>query len=85
VVHALRWEAWPENGDAARSSTPPAGELKYYRMNDTNVTAVSPPARARAGSRRGMVLRIVDGRIVAVPDDGAAAVDLKGRVVPLAP
>src|SRR5690606_12720885 len=25
VVHALRWETWPENADQPRSSTPAAG------------------------------------------------------------
>jgi len=78
VVHALRWETWPENADAARAVSPPAGELKYYRMSDPNVTALSPlrPAR-RAKSEAG--LSRTQG-VIRVQPPGKEAADLRGRV-----
>lgn len=82
VVHALRWETWPENADAARAVSPPAGTLKYYRMSDPNVTSIIP-SRPLPGSRNALRLRVVNGRVVAIPEDEALPpVDMRGRAVP---
>jgi YD repeat-containing protein len=84
VVHALRWETWPENADAARATSPPAGELMYYRMNDPNAVAIARPGRPRAGAVRTPALRVMDGRVIVLPDgDGPA--DLTGRMLPEPP
>jgi hypothetical protein len=77
TVHALRWETWPENADNARAVSPPAGELKYYRMSDPNVTALSPMrpalrARPKAGFTR------TNGVILLNPT-GRDPADIRGR------
>jgi hypothetical protein len=83
VVHALRWETWPENADAARAVSPAAGNLMYYRMNDPNATAVAPVNR-RAGARSAIRLRVVNDRVVAIPDGEGEPSDLNGRRIPAA-
>lgn len=82
LVHALRWETWPENADQPRSSIPPAGQLMYYRMEDPNVTTSIVPVRARPGMTRRSVLRMENGRVIAAPA-GKGPVDLRGRAVPV--
>ncbi len=84
VVHALRWETWPENADQPRSSTPPAGQLMYYRMFDPNVPASIVPLRPHPAASRAPVLRMENGRVVVQPD-GKGPVDVKGRSVPAVP
>lgn len=80
VVHALRWETWPENGDAARAVSPPAGELKYYRMSDPNVSALTPARpSARASAKGG--LRRFQG-VLRMEREGKDPADLRGRRAP---
>lgn len=85
LVHALRWETWPENADQPRAALPPPGELVYYRLKDPNVVSVAPGTPSSAAtsftpspSRR---LRFGDGKVI-VLDDGSAS-DLRGRRLPL--
>lgn len=80
VVHALRWETWPENADQARAVSPPAGDLMYYRMSDPNAVAIAPSVRSNPATVRPLVLRRVGGKVVVVPD-GEGMMDMRGRVL----
>lgn len=82
VVHALRWETWPENADQARAVSPPAGELKYYRLSDPNVTALTDRREAEAGMGKGPVLNRTNG-VIRVRPAGKDPVDMRGRSVPV--
>jgi hypothetical protein len=80
VVHALRWETWPENADQARAVSPPAGQLMYYRMIDPNAVSITP-GRPQAFPSRLSRLKIVDGKIIVY--DGFSETDVRGRAAPL--
>jgi len=78
IVHALRWETWPENADQARAVSPPAGQLMYYRMNDPNTVSIVP-GNPRILSDRTHRLRIVDGKVMVL--DKEFDTDLRGRAI----
>jgi hypothetical protein len=80
VVHALRWETWPENADAARAVSPPAGELKYYRMNDPNVTALTPRKLEKAVNGAPALVRT--NGVIRVNPTGRDPTDIRGRSLP---
>jgi hypothetical protein len=81
IVHALRWETWPENADAARTVSPPAGELKYYRMSDPNVTAISMPVEPKVEMGKGPLLNRANG-VIRVNPTGRDPTDIRGRKLP---
>lgn len=81
VVHALRWETWPENADQPRAALPSPGELMYYRMNDPNVVSITGGRVGFLGNKgvqRARTLGIVDGKVVVI--DGVGK-DVRGRVI----
>lgn len=84
VVHALRWETWPENADQARAVSPPPGELTYYRLHDPNAVSVVPGRWGMPGPVRPQArtpLRIQDGRVIVLK--GGMESDVRGRALPL--
>ena len=80
VVHALRWETWPENADAARAVNPPAGNLMYYRMSDPNVTAITT-AKPEKALFKTPALQRTHG-IIRVNPTGKDPTDIRGRSLP---
>lgn len=86
VVHALRWETWPENADQPRAVSPAPGQLMYYRMLDPNAVSVAPDSRqASPPDHRAVpwLLRIRSGKVVI--SRGGRNADLQGRLLPGGP
>jgi len=79
VMHALRWETWPENADQARAVSPAPGQLMYYRMNDSNAVSIKRGRSGFFGNKNVEQVRtlgFVDGRVIVL--DGAGK-DVRGR------
>ena len=81
IVHALRWETWPENADAARSVSPPGGSLMYYRVSDPNVTGLKGAALERALDKAVRMTR--HNGVIRVNPTGRDPTDIRGRSLPL--
>jgi hypothetical protein len=84
IVHALRWETWPENADQARAVSPPAGDLKYYRMSDPNVTALSGGRASAPRAGKAPLLNRAHG-VLRVNPAGKDPTDMRGRSLPSPP